>query len=185
MKKQRTHQLAAMLCVVLAWSVSARPQEQATQEQPTKEPVAGAVNYVRLDPNFASGGATTADAFATLKKMGFRTVINLRMATEPGVDLPGEEKLVTETGLRYVGLPFSPGAPDVTAVEGFLRVARDAASQPVYVHCASGQRANAFWMIKRVVVDGWTIEKALAEADSLKLTHPQSRDFALNYLKNR
>ncbi len=178
MKTLRTRLLTAFLCVISAALLVAQTQD-------AKETVAGATNYVRLDDNFASGGVTTPEAFATLKKLGFKTVINLRTASEPGVDLAAEEKTVNDAGLRYVGLPFAPTAPDQTAVEGFLRVVKDTSSQPVYIHCQSGQRANAFWMIKRVLVDGWTLEKALTEADSLKLTHPAVRDFAINYLKTR
>lgn len=177
MKTLRIPTLTACACTLVVSFVAA----QATD---TRETVAGATNYARLDANFATGGDTSAEAFATLKKMGFRTVINLRTASEPGVDLAAEEKLVTATGLRYVGLPFSPSAPEASAIENFLRVVKDGASQPVYIHCHSGQRANAFWLIKRVEIDGWTVEKAVAEADSLKL-NPALRDFAVAYLQKR
>lgn len=60
---------------------------------------------------------------------------------------------------------------------------KDPANQPVYIHCLSGLRANALWMIKRVMVDGWTVEKASAEADALKMTHPGLRDFVARYLR--
>jgi uncharacterized protein (TIGR01244 family) len=178
MKTLRTWTVSACLCLLVASVVTAQAPD-------TKETVEGASNYVRLDANFASGGVTTAEAFVALKKLGFRTVVNLRTATEPGADLAAEEKLVSAAGLRYVGLPFAPAAPDLTAVEGFLQVAKDQASQPVYIHCQAGHRANAFWLIKRVAVDGWTTEKALAEADSLKMTNQRLRDFAIAYLKDR
>jgi len=169
--------LTACLCALVVSFAAA----QATD---TTETVSGATNYARLDANFATGGDTSADAFATLKKMGFKTVINLRTASEPGVDLAAEEKTVTAAGLRYVGLPFALGTADRATVDTFLRVVKDGASQPVYIHCHSGQRANGFWLIKRVAVDGWTVEKALAEADSLKV-NPALRDFAVAYLQKR
>ncbi len=157
------------------------PPPQTAQAQG----VAGANSFVRLDADFASGGVTTPEAFAAIKRLGFRTVINLRTAAEPGADIVGEAKIVEDAGLRYVSLPFSSTAPDVTAIDKFLDIARDAGSKPVYVHCFTGQRANAFWMIKRVVVDGWTPEKATAEADTLKLTNQRLRDFVTAYLKDR
>jgi len=35
-----------------------------------------------------------------------------------------------------------------------------------------------------VMVDGWPTDKALAEADGLKMTNQRLRDFALAYLKD-
>jgi hypothetical protein len=49
-------------------------------------------------------------------------------------------------------------------------------------HCASANRASGFWAIKRVVVDGWTKEKALAEAETIGLTHESMKQWAVEYL---
>lgn len=161
-----------------------RPDAAAGQARADSAPaVPGATNFVRLDANFASGGSTTPDAFAALKQLGFRTVIDLRTPSEPGADLEGEARAVAHAGLRYFSLPFSPGAPDTAPVDRFLEIVKDAGNQPVYIHCASGLRANTFWLIKRVLVDGWTTEKALAEADTLKITSARLRDFAVAYVK--
>jgi uncharacterized protein (TIGR01244 family) len=184
MTTSRTSKYAALFCVLVASLVSAQAPDSKQAVAGATQAVAGATNFQRLDANFASGGATTPDGFAALEKLGFRTVINLRTPSEPGADLEAEAKALSQTGLKYVSLPFSPGAPDVTAVDKFLQVVRDSANQPVYIHCASGQRANAFWLIKRLMVDGWPTDKALAEADGLKMTNQRLRDFALAYLKD-
>jgi hypothetical protein len=39
------------------------------------------------------------------------------------------------------------------------------------------------WLVKRVVVDGWPIEKATAEAERVGLTNPRLKAYALEYLK--
>jgi uncharacterized protein (TIGR01244 family) len=178
MKTVRSSTLSALFCLATAALVLA-------QAPATTATVAGATNFICLDTKFASGGVTTADAFGTLKQLGYRTIINLQTATEPGVDLEAEAKAVSQAGLKYLSLPFSTSAPDLTAIDKFLEVVKDPASQPVYIHCRSGQRANAFWMIKRVLVDGWTTEKAAAEADALKMTNKPLRDFVVAYLKDR
>ncbi len=178
MKRLRSSTFAVLFCVLIAALVLA-------QAPTTTQSVAGAANFVCLDPKFASGGVTTADAFATLKQLGYRTVINLQTASEPGVDLEAEAKAVSQSGLQYFSLPFSLTAPDSTVADRFLEIVKDPANQPVYIHCRSGQRANAFWMIKRVIVDGWTVEKASAEADALKVSNKAVRDFVATYLKDR
>jgi uncharacterized protein (TIGR01244 family) len=150
--------------------------------QEPKESVAGADNYRRIDTTLATGGATTAEAFAELKRLGFRYVVNLRTSTE-GVDLEAEGETVRKAGMAYVSLPFAPAQPDDTAVQKFLDLAKDQANLPVYLHCASGHRAGAFVVIKRVQVDGWTLDKALAEWDALGIKNQRLRDYAAAYVR--
>ena len=56
------------------------------------------------------------------------------------------------------------------------------AMQPAFIHCASGIRASAAWMIKRVLIDRWDVEKATAEAEAMNLTDPKFKQFALDYV---
>ncbi len=148
------------------------------------EAIPGITNFRTLDANFASAGATSREALAVLKQRGFKTIINLRTAAEQGADIEGEGDDVRKLGMAYYSLPFSPSAPDNAVVAKFLEVVKDSANQPAYIHCAAGARANAFWLIKRVLVDNWTVEKALAEADSLKLENETLRKFALAYIED-
>jgi hypothetical protein len=41
----------------------------------------------------------------------------------------------------------------------------DPANQPVFLHSGNGHRTASLWMIKRVVVDGWSAEQAGARSD--------------------
>ena len=63
----------------------------------------------------------------------------------------------------------------------FLSAVGDPVNQPVFVHCASGNRAAALWMIKRLVVDGWDADRASTEATALGLTNPGLKTFAMDY----
>ena len=56
-------------------------------QQITKEPVAGIRNLARLETTVACAGAITADAVPEIKKMGFASIVNLRVATDPGADV--------------------------------------------------------------------------------------------------
>ena len=49
------------------------------------------------------------------------------------------------------------------------------------MHCASGNRAAALWMIKRIVVDKWDADRAGTEAAALGLTNPALKTFALTF----
>jgi hypothetical protein len=41
------------------------------------------------------------------------------------------------------------------------------------------------WLIKRLVVDGWDVERATQEATALGQTSPTMRQFAIDYAKTR
>lgn len=59
---------------------------------------------------------------------------------------------------------------------------RDPSNSPVFIHCATANRVGAVWLIKRVMVDGWDIERATAEAERIGLRSPGLKQFALEYI---
>ncbi len=160
------------LCLALA----------ATATAQTKQDYPGVTNFTRVDATVACGGATEVATLDALKKDGFKAVINLRMATEPGVNLEQNQAKATELGLKYVHIPFSGGSPDPKAVDTFLATIADKTNQPVYVHCASAQRVGSMWLVKRVLQDNYSIEKATTEAKAIGLSNPALEAFALKYI---
>jgi protein tyrosine phosphatase (PTP) superfamily phosphohydrolase (DUF442 family) len=73
--------------------------------------------------------------------------------------------------------------PDPTLVENFLAAVSDTANQPVYIHCGSANRVAAVWMIKRVLRDGWSTDRALEEAEAIGLTSAPLKTFALEHIE--
>ena len=123
-------------------------------------------------------GAQPADAaFGKLAASGFRSVLNLRTASE-GVDLDRERSMVEAAGMRYVNIPVISSAPKPEQIDAFIKAVNDAANQPVLIHCASANRVGAFWMIYRVVEQNWPEDKALEEATLIGLTSPTLKSFA-------
>jgi hypothetical protein len=53
------------------------------------------------------------------------------------------------------------------------------------IHCASANRVGAFWMIYRVLEQGWSEDKALAEAERIGLRSPALKQFAHDYITTR
>lgn len=166
---------AAALAVVLGVAGAAAAQ------QVTKPVVPGVTNFSKLDTTIACAGATTPAGVAEVKKMGYKAVINLRQPNEPGADIDAEAAAAKTVGIKFFSIPVNGASPDPATVDSFLQAVGDPANQPAFVHCASGQRASAYWMIKRLVVDGWDTEKASTEAAALGLTSPALKTFALDY----
>lgn len=151
--------------------------------QVTKESVPGITNFSRVGTTIACAGATTPDAIAEVKKLGYKAIVNLRQASEAGANIEAAAAAAKAAAITYVHLPFNAASPDPAIVEGFLKAVTDPANQPVFVHCASANRAAALWMIKRMNVDGWNADRAGEEAAALGLTNPALKTFALDYAR--
>jgi len=150
----------------------------------TREMVPGVTNFAHLETTIACAGATSSAAVPGLKKMGYAAIINLREANEVGADIAGEEAAAQAAGITFIHLPLSSTSPDPAVAAGFLKAVTAPANQPVFVHCASGNRAAAMWMIKRMVVDKWDADRAGEEAAALGLTNSTLKTFALDYAKS-
>ena len=57
--------------------------------QVVKQEIAGVTNFAKIESTVACAGAITPAAIEELKKMGYASIINLRLATEPGADIEG------------------------------------------------------------------------------------------------
>lgn len=149
----------------------------------TREEVPGVTNFARAETTIACAGATTPAAAAGLKKLGFASIINLRQASEAGAQIEEAKAAAQAAGIRYVHLPFNSAMPDPAVVEAFITAVTAPENQPAFVHCASGNRAAALWMVKRMLVDKWDAQRAGDEAAALGLTSSPLKTFVLDYVR--
>jgi uncharacterized protein (TIGR01244 family) len=150
--------------------------------QVQKKEVTGIRNYSRVDATVGCGGQVDPAAMAALKKEGYVSVINLRLATEEGANVDAGRAAAQAAGLKYIHLPFNAAMPDSKVVDSFLAAVADKSNQPVFIHCGSANRVGGMWMIKRVLQDGWTVDRAATEAEAIGLTAPQMKQFATDYI---
>jgi len=144
---------------------------------------AGITNYTKVDAVVACGGATETSALAGLKADGFKTIINLRQPTESGANIEENAAAAKSLGLNYVNIPVNGQAPDPKAVDQFLATIANKANQPAFIHCASASRVGALWLVKRVLQDGWAVDKATEEAKLIGLRSAPLEQFALKYIE--
>ena len=102
--------------------------------QVVKEEVPGIRNFAKVESTVACAGAITVDAVPRIKKMGYNSIINLRLATEPGADVEAHAAAAKLAGIQYVHIPFSASSPDPAAVEAFLKVIRTPGVAPAFIH---------------------------------------------------
>lgn len=175
----RLSPLVAVACMTVFAAVST-----AGAQTVTKETVPGITNFARLETTVACGGATKPEAVPELKKMGFASIINLRVPSEAGAMVVEEEAAAKAAGINYFNIPLNGQSPDPAVADKFVATITTAGNEPAYIHCASGNRASAMWLIKRLVVDKWDTDRAVTEATALGLTNPALRQFALDYAQS-
>ena len=102
--------------------------------QVVREEVPGIRNYAKVESTVACAGAITPAAIPEIKKMGYASIINLRLATEQGADIDGHTAAAKAAGIPYYHIPFSSAAPDPAAVDTFLKTITAPGVQPAFIH---------------------------------------------------
>jgi len=124
-------------------------------------------NFLQVTPEFCTGGQPRIEHYARLKADGVKAVLNLRQPTEHRAE--EEQQAVEAAGLKYFNIPVSYQNPSDADVDQFLKITDDPANRPMFIHCTAAIRVGAFWMIRRVLRDGMTIDAALEEAKKVGL----------------
>jgi uncharacterized protein (TIGR01244 family) len=149
---------AVLLTAVISIACGGDP---ATAVPAADGPSAASANALLPIPNaripiegVLSGGQPTPEQIEAAARAGFRTVINIRTAGEPGFEW--EKDAVERHGMTYVQIPV--GGEDsfthetIAALDGALREAR--ARGPVLYHCASGNRIGATLALRAAWIEG-------------------------------
>ena len=102
--------------------------------QVVKQEVSGIRNFAKIESTVACAGAITPAAIQEIKKMGYASIINLRLATEQGADIDGHRAVAMAAGIPYHHIPFSASSPDPAAVDTFLKTITAPGVQPAFIH---------------------------------------------------
>jgi uncharacterized protein (TIGR01244 family) len=152
------------------------------QTTPPQDSVQSIRNFLRVNDQFCTGGQPKLENLEMLKKEGVKAIINLRQPSEHRA--AEEEAKAKELGLRYFNIPVAATDPKEEQVDEFLRITDDVTNRPAFIHCTSAKRVGAFWMIRRVLRDGFTVEAAEKEAEKVGLVEfPSLHEFALKYIE--
>lgn len=175
---------AALLLSAPAPAHGQRQGARARLERVEESLKADVPRVLCLSRSLATGGQPTEQAFARLAENGFRSVLNLRTASE-GVDLERERAAAEAAGLRYLHLPFAGSSPRAEQADEFIRLVGSRANHPMLIHCATANRVGALMMIYRVVAHGWSLGRAEEEAARIGLRSEELRRFARDYIARR
>ena len=106
----------------------------AASAQVVRQDVPGIRIFAKVETTVACAGAITPAAIVDIKKMGYASIINLRLATEQGADIDANIATAKVAGIPYYHIPFSGSAPDPAVVDTFLKTITAPGVQPAFIH---------------------------------------------------
>lgn len=126
-----------------------------------KDPFSDIPAFYKVDKGLFRGGQPNLEGWKKLKNLGIKTVIDLRTH-----DVTKEKRLVSKLGMYFISIPLNRDKPptDKQSIK-FLKIVTNRKRQPIFVHCFSGRdRTGAMIAMYRIVIQGWTPDKAYREA---------------------
>ena len=138
-------------------------------------------NFLRVTPEFCTGGQPRVEHFADLKKDGVRAVLNLRQPSEHRA--AEEQQAVEAAGLKYFNIPVNYQQPSEASADEFLKITDDPANRPMFIHCTAAIRVGAFWAIRRALRDKVPVDTALQDGARVGLREaPHLEQFVRQYV---
>lgn len=140
---------------------------ETLMETPAPIKVKDARNCYRLSPELYRSGQPGGDGFKALEKLGLKSVLNLR-------EYHSDAGEAEHTGLRLYRIRLAAGNVTREELMDCLLVI-SSAPKPVLVHCWHGSdRTGIVCAAYRIVMQGWTPEKALEELMDERFGHHRS-----------
>lgn len=156
---------SAAIVTLLALLISALPGFAA--DNPNN--LQGVMNLQHPTSSLYVSGQPKPDAFAAFSREGVKHVINLRTPEEaPELN---EAAVVTQAGMTYYNIPIA-GAGDLTRdnVRKLDTLLKKIGSEPVLIHCSSGNRAAALITLRAAWMQNVPIDDAIQMGKSYGLT---------------
>jgi len=117
----------------------------------------GVPNLYKVSDQLYRSAQPTEQGMWQLKKMGVETIVSLR-------SFHSDRSEIGNTGLGYEHIYMKAWHPEQKEIVRFLQIVTHPKRVPVLVHCQHGaDRTGTMIALYRIVVQGWTKEKAIEE----------------------
>lgn len=169
-----------IFAVALAWNSSTARMSEV--------PGVSIENFAKVDEHYYRGSQPDQEQFAELKRLGIKTVIDLREDYKKD-----EEAWVRGLGMNFYRIPLKTRvAATEEQTNFFLGLVSDPANWPVYIHCKGGRhRTGAMTGIYRITHDGYTADQAWQEMkkydfnDSIFGGPPAQKKYVFSFYKRQ
>jgi protein tyrosine phosphatase (PTP) superfamily phosphohydrolase (DUF442 family) len=140
------------------------PLAPSERREPTSAAPIDIPQFAVVRDMVATGLQPFPDGVAWLKAHGYKTVLHIRPA---GSDDAAARRQFEKNGLTYLSLEGDPRTLKKQSVDEFNRIVGDKSLLPLFVYDKDASVAGGLWYLHFRLVEGWTDEKARAEATRL------------------
>jgi protein tyrosine phosphatase (PTP) superfamily phosphohydrolase (DUF442 family) len=156
-----TRAVTLLFSIMMVLSLAANVCADSQGERPEKwaQPIRmeGVPNLHKVSDNLYRSAQPTAEGMRNLKKMGVKTIVNLR-------SFHTDWDEIGNTGLAYEHIYMKAWHPEEEDIVRFLKIVTRPEKSPVLVHCQHGaDRTGAMCVVYRIAIQGWTQEEAVKE----------------------
>ncbi|MHC4292900.1 MAG: dual specificity protein phosphatase family protein, partial [Planctomycetota bacterium] len=117
----------------------------------------GLENFHKVSEVLCRGAQPSREGFGILKKLGIKTIVNLRSFHSDRNKMAGRDFV-------YEHIYMKSWHPEDKEVVRFLEIVTDKSKQPVFVHCQHGaDRTGTMCAVYRIIIQGWSKEEAVDE----------------------
>lgn len=150
----------------------------ATVQWAERMQVQGLPNLYKVSDDLYRGAQPKAEGFQELKKLGIRTVVNLKESND-------DQAKLTELGLAYESIPMTAFRVKDDDVARFLHIVGNRGNAPIFVHCQRGaDRTGLMSAMYRIAIQGWTKDEALAEMTHGGFRFNHGYQNVVNYIRD-
>jgi len=119
--------------------------------------VPGLPNFYKVSDDLYRGAQPTAEGMRQLKKLGIKTIVNLR-------SMHSDRDKLGDMELAYEHINMTTLNPQTEDIVRFLQIVTDSNRTPVFVHCQHGaDRTGMMCAVYRIAVQGWSKDQAIEE----------------------
>ncbi|MBL4890133.1 MAG: dual specificity protein phosphatase family protein [Candidatus Lindowbacteria bacterium] len=131
------------------------PMRPDTWAQPLN--VLGIDNLHKVNDSLYRGAQPTEEGFRQLKKMGIKTIVNLR-------GFHSDKDEIGDVDLQLEEIKIDTWKLDEDQVIRFIDIVSDTSNHPVFVHCLhDAYRTGTMNAMYRIVIEGWSKDEAIRE----------------------
>jgi len=152
--------LIVLQIALLSAGAAAQSTAQSSPQSSTSPQSISIENFGKVNDNYYRGSQPDATQFQDLKRLGVKTVIDLREDK-----IAAASEWAKAAGLNYINIPLTTKrAATEDQSSYFLKLVNDPANWPIYVHCKGGRhRTGEMTALYRITRDGWTAVQAYEE----------------------
>lgn len=117
----------------------------------------GLPNFHKVSDELYRGAQPTKEGIEQLKKLGIKTIINLR-------SFHSDRDEISDSNILYEQIYIKPWHLEDKETTRFLQTVTDESNHPVFVHCQRGaDRTGTMCAIYRIIIQGWSKQQAIEE----------------------